>query len=101
MILYNVTVNVDPSVAEDWLTWMQTKHIPDVLNTGLFIENRLMRVLSTQEGEGNTFSVQYYLESMENYEMYRDLFAPALQKEHVDRYGSLCVAFRTLLESIR
>jgi len=100
MILYNVTVNVDPSVAEDWLTWMQTKHIPDVLNTGLFIENRLMRVLSTQEGEGNTFSVQYYLESMENYEMYRDLFSPALQKEHVDRYGSLCVAFRTLLESI-
>jgi hypothetical protein len=100
MILYNVTVNVDQSVVEDWLTWMQTKHIPDVLNTGLFIENRLMRVLSTEEGEGSTFSVQYYLESMENYEVYRELFAPALQKEHVERYGSLCVAFRTLLESV-
>lgn len=100
MILYNVTVNVDQSVVEDWIQWMKTIHIPDVLSTGLFLENRLMRVLTVDEDEGNTFSVQYFLESIENYEVYKELFAPRLQKEHIDRYGSLCVAFRTILETV-
>ncbi|MEO8448027.1 MAG: DUF4286 family protein, partial [bacterium] len=28
MILYNVTVNVDDSVHDEWLEWMKTIHIP-------------------------------------------------------------------------
>ena len=48
MILYNVTVNIDPEVHEDWLDWMKKTHIPDVLNTGLFIDNRFLRVLNTE-----------------------------------------------------
>jgi hypothetical protein len=54
MILYNVTVNIDPEVHEDWLNWMKNTHIPDVLNTGMFIDNRFLRVLNTEEGEGFT-----------------------------------------------
>lgn len=98
MILYNVTVSVDPEVHEDWLHWMKTKHIPDVLATGLFTENRLLRVLNTEAGEGHTYSVQYVARSMEDYERYRDTFAPALQAEHTARYRDRFVAFRTLLE---
>jgi len=30
MILYNVTVSIDPEIAEEWLTWMREVHIPDV-----------------------------------------------------------------------
>lgn len=98
MILYNVTVSVDPEVHEDWLHWMKTKHIPDVLATGLFIENRFLRILSTEEGEAHTYSLQYVARSMEDYERYRQQFAPALQAEHTARYRDRFVAFRTLLE---
>jgi hypothetical protein len=98
MILYNVTVNLDPSIHEDWLQWMKTKHIPDVLATGMFTENRFLRVLSTEEGEGFTYSIQYTALSMEHYERYRAEFAPALQAEHTARYRDQFVAFRTLLE---
>jgi hypothetical protein len=34
MILYNVTVSVDPEIHDEWLAWMKSKHIPDVLATG-------------------------------------------------------------------
>lgn len=98
MILYNVTVSVDPDIHEDWLQWMKHKHIPDVLATGLFIENRLLRVLGTGEDEGVTYSVQYTARTMEDYERYKDEFAPALQAEHTARYRDRFVAFRTLLE---
>ena len=100
MILYNVTVNIDPEVNEDWLDWMKKTHIPDVLNTGLFIDNRFLRVLNTEEGEGFTYSIQYLLESMEHYETYKAQYAPALQASHNERYQNRFVAFRTLLETV-
>ena len=100
MILYNVTVNIDPEVQEDWLDWMKKTHIPDVLNTGLFIDNRFLRVLNTEEGEGFTYSIQYLMESMEHYETYKAQYAPALQASHNERYQNRFVAFRTLLETV-
>ena len=98
MILYNVTVNIDAEVHEDWLTWMRNVHIPDVLKTGLFIENKLFRVLSVEEHEGYTYSIQYFLKTMEEYEEYKQNYAPALQAEYKKRYEGRFAAFRTLLE---
>jgi hypothetical protein len=98
MILYNVTVNIDAEVHEDWLTWMRNVHIPDVLKTGLFIENKLFRVLSVEEHEGYTYSIQYFLKTMEEYEEYKQNYAPALQAEYKNRYEGRFAAFRTLLE---
>ena len=34
MILYNVTVNIDTDVEEDWIEWMKETHIPEVMKTG-------------------------------------------------------------------
>jgi hypothetical protein len=99
MILYNVTINIDPEVHDEWLQWMKSRHIPDVLETGLFIEGKLMRVLSAEPGEGHTYSVQYLLESMEHYREYEEKHADSLRKEHTKRYQNKFVAFRTLLES--
>ena len=41
MILYNITVNIDHDIHQEWLVWMKDIHIPDVLSTGLFIENKI------------------------------------------------------------
>jgi len=97
MIIYNVTVSVDHEIADDWLNWMRSKHIPDVMATRMFIENRLLRVV-TGENSGSTFAVQYTCESHEMLEKYQTEFAPALQKDHLQRYGEKAVAFRTVLE---
>ena len=98
MILYNVTINILDSVHEEWLEWMKSKHIPDVLATGLFIESKIFRIKS--EEVENTYSIQYFLKSMEDYENYAKNFAPSLQKEHEDKYKDKFFAFRTILESI-
>jgi len=97
MIIYNVTVNVENDIREEWLQWVKQKHIPEVMATGYFIENKICKVLVDEE-QGTTYSVQYTCTSMEKLKEYQQHCAPALQKEHADKYGTKALAFRTLLE---
>ena len=99
MIIYNVTVNVDDSIHDEWLSWMRTVHINDVLNTGMFTNCRLCKILSDDD-TGTTYSFQYTCDNMEKYEKYRDEFAPALREQVTEKFGNKFVAFRTLLEVI-
>ena len=70
MILYNVTINIDYDVHDEWLDWMKNKHIPDVLKTGLFIENKICRILAEEDG-GKSYSIQYFLKNMDDYYTYQ------------------------------
>lgn len=99
MIIYNVTVNIEDSVHDDWKKWMIEKHIPDVMETGMFKEYRFSKVLAEIEGgTGTNYSIQYLCESIEKLQEYQEKFAAGLQREHTDRYKDKFVAFRTLLE---
>jgi Domain of unknown function (DUF4286) len=98
MILYNVTINIEDSVHEEWLEWMKSKHVPDVLATGLFLDSKIFKIKSGSEGK--TYSIQYFLNSMDDYERYQTEFASKLQKEHTEKYGDKFVAFRTIMEQV-
>ncbi len=99
MILYNVTINIDETVHEEWLQWMKEVHIPDVMNTGLFIENKICRIHAEEKG-GRAYSIQYILNSIEDYNEYQKKYAPALQQEHTVKYNGKFAAFRTILEIV-
>jgi hypothetical protein len=99
MILYNVTLNVDKEVAEEWLHWMKEIHIPNVMATKLFLEYKIFRLLEEEDNGGITYAIQYFASSMEKIQQYQIHYAPALQAEHNKKYRDQFVAFRTLLES--
>ena len=99
MIIYNVTVKIEKDVHDEWLHWMQTKHIPDVMDTGIFREYRLTKVLVNEE-DGATYSIQYLCDSTADLHKYQVNHAPALQAEHTEKYKDKFVAFRTLLEMV-
>lgn len=99
MILYNVTINIDNSVHDEWLKWMIEKHIPDVLDTGLFVENKICKIHAESEG-GVSYSIQYFAKSWDDYHKYEKEFAPKLQQEHTAKYKDKFGAFRTILEVI-
>ncbi len=100
MIIYNVTVNIDQTVQKEWLDWMNATHIPAVLNTGLFTAAKLTRVLVEEQMGGLTYSIQYTCENKAKLEQYNANFAPALQKEHSNKFEGKFVAFRTILEVV-
>ena len=99
MVIYNVTVGIDNDIEQEWLQWMKVKHIPDVLATGLFTDNKIFRVMSG-DMDNISYSVQYYAESLANVERYLTEFAPKLVEEHNSRYKGKHMAFRTILEQI-
>lgn len=100
MYIYNVTVNIEDSVHDEWLDWMKNHHIKDVLNTGLFYENRICKVHGGEVSSGVTYAVQYSCKSLDDYNLYHEKFAPALQAQHSEKFKDKFVAFRTLLEVI-
>ena len=101
MILYNVTVSVDEAVDSEWLNWMRNEHIPEVMSTGYFQSNRILKLLNEQlDATGPTFAIQYELENIGKLDEYLKTVAPALQQKHLERYGQKCIAFRTVLEEI-
>jgi len=99
MLIYNVTVKIDNEVHDEWLNWMRTVHIPDVLATGLFTEHRLAKVL-VDDQDGITYAIQYQCQSAAELDEYQRNHAPKLQAEHTERYRDKFVAFRTLLELV-
>jgi hypothetical protein len=100
MIIYNVTVKVELLIHEEWLSWMKETHIPDVLATGCFVDNKIMRLLEEDNSDGFTYAVQYRCLDMSNYMNYKEKYAAGLQKEVLAKYGENFVAFRSLLKEV-
>jgi hypothetical protein len=99
MIIYNVTVKIDNDIHDEWMEWMRSIHIPEVMATQKFIDHQVAKVLVDDE-DGMTYSIQYKCESMSHLEDYYKAHAPDLQRKHAERYKDKFVAFRTLLEVI-
>lgn len=99
MILYCVTITLQANIESEWVDWMKRVHIPDVLRTACFSECHTYKVLDS-DGSEPTYVLQYGCRSLEEYHRYRDNFAPALQKDHSDRFAGRFRASRQLLENV-
>ena len=97
MIIYNVTLSLDASIEQEWLAWMKSKHIPDVMATALFRECKLSRILGEEQG-GKAYSVMYVAYSQDHLDKYKSIHAAELQEEHTTRFQGKFAAFRTELK---
>jgi hypothetical protein len=98
MIIYNVTVKVDNSIADEWVKWMKGEHMPDLFQTGLFADARLSRLLEQDETDGRTYIAQYFCDTMEEYNKYISEHAQLMREKAFTRFGDKFLAFRTLME---
>ncbi|MDN3669242.1 DUF4286 family protein [Echinicola jeungdonensis] len=100
MILYNVTVNIDQEIEKEWIEWMKEVHIPEVMATGMFHENKFFRLLHEAEGGGVNYSVQYFTDSIEKIQEYQENYAKVIQEKFKNKYKDRYVIFRSLLETV-
>lgn len=99
MYIYNVTINIDNSVHDEWLSWIED-HIQEVLATGRFVSAKLTQVLVEEEMGGVTYSIQYTANNREDLDGYYKIDAPRLRGDGVARFGDKMVAFRTELKVV-
>ena len=100
MIIYNVTIKVDKTIAEAWLNWLKDEHIADVTGTGCFTKANILRLLEVDESEGHTFAVQYFAESKAQYNRYIENFAGVMRQKSFEKWGDKFIAFRSVMQVV-
>ncbi len=100
MFIYNVTCKVDHSIAADWLQWMKTEHIPELIATGCFQKAVILQLLDVDEAEGPTYAVQYYAENRAQYNRYIENFAAPMRKKGMEKWGNKTIAFRSVMQVV-
>ena len=100
MLIYNVTTNIEASVHDEWLQWMQESHIPAVLATGKFLNAKMSKVLIEEDMGGITYSVQFTSVDRETLQKYYREDAKRLQDKELERFPNTFVAFSTEMEII-
>ena len=101
MIIYSVTVAVDPAVEAGWVDYMLEKHIDDVVRTGCFSKAEFFQVLDPPDARGwKAYCVHYYASDLNDYERYIHEHAAKLRAEVIERFGSAFGATRQVLQSI-
>jgi len=98
MIYYNVTLHIEADIESDWLQWMRDTHIPEVLQTGLFADARLLKIRSDQDQQGQSYAVQYTAHSQAALDQYYRDHAPGLRQKGLALFGDKMIAFRTELD---
>jgi len=99
MIIYNVTINIEASVHDEWLIWIK-EHIPQVLATGKFDKAILTKVLVEEELGCHTYSVQYRSYSREALDAYYKEDAERLRTDGMKKFADKMLAFRTELQVV-
>ena len=99
MYIYNVTINIDESAHDEWLTWVES-HITEVLNTGKFTSAKLTEVLVEEEMGGKTYSIQYAANTREDLDDYYKFNADNLRSESLKKFADKMLTFRTELKIV-
>lgn len=99
MYIYNVTINIQTSVHDEWLVWIK-KQVQKVLATGHFLSVKMTKVLVEEEMGGYTYSFQYTANSREDLDAYYSKDADKIRNEGLVKYADNMLSFRTELKVI-
>ncbi len=99
MILYNITFNIEPDIQDNWRIWMKDEYLPFVMNTNLFNDVKLYRLLNETENEGITYSIQFFSDSLKKVNFYLEEYANEIVNRHNQTFKYKHVSFMTILES--
>jgi hypothetical protein len=101
MIIYSVTIKISKDAETDWLKWTKEVHIPDVMQTGYFIDWKMKKLLLPEDIKNeSTFVVDYFAESFDKFNMYSEKEAKRLQTEHKLKFGGKYTATRVIYSLI-
>jgi hypothetical protein len=100
MFLYNTTYLVPDKVNDTWLKWVKDKHIPFMLGTTYFNKPQIARIITNNQEEGTSFSVQFHVQDIHTLKLWNQEFRDAFQGDFFLQFGTEVVFFSTVLELI-
>lgn len=99
MIIYNVTVLIDESIEQQWLSWIKPNLIEKILETGFFHSYKLLQVTDSPN-EGLTYCLQFNTDEISSLQSYLALYAEQIEQEHQQNFANQLVTFSSTMKLI-
>jgi len=100
MFIFNTTYLVSDKVHDTWLKWVKEEHIPFMMNSTLFTQPQVARVITSAKEDGTSFSVQFHVRDMQTLKIWNKEFSLLFQNKCSGKFGSEVVFFTTVLELV-
>ncbi|MEG1660855.1 MAG: DUF4286 family protein [Bacteroides sp.] len=100
MIIYNTTFHIEKEAVSDCVNYLKECYIPQAATGGFLHSPCLRRVLQSEEGEGESYAVQFLVKNTETLNYWLQNEGAALHRGLLLRFGQQVVGFTTLLEEI-
>lgn len=100
MLIYNITMQAEWSIHEEWLQWIYDVYIPFAINSGCFAKYQLVKLLEVDEAEGPAYALQLYAQSKADYNRYTALYLPQIEQQSFEKWEGSLVSFATLMEVV-
>jgi hypothetical protein len=100
MLIFNTTYLVADKMHGTWHKWLYEHYIPSMLESGYFDKPQVAKVLTNEQQEGVSFSVQFHISTMDLLESWNEKYAQAFLADFTKRFGQEVLLFSTVLEII-
>lgn len=97
MILYNITIKADLSIAKELKFWIKEDHLPQIMNSDKVNKVQLLKLLNVDVSDGFTYCVQYHFDSMADYNLFKIDEDVAFRNEIMSRFNDKMVFFSSIL----
>ena len=100
MFIYNITIKVENSIHQRWLSWMSEQHIPFIMSSGKFTDHQLLRLREVDESDGPTYALQLFAESKADYNAFKAVYEADCLKKQRAAWDAKMLCFSTLMERV-
>lgn len=99
MHVLNISFQIAPTLALQWVEWMKNKLIPTMVSTGCFKDHHLYE-LAVDADQAPTFTLQLFAESAEKLEQFQSQLASPILDELANTWGDQCFHFITTMKIV-
>lgn len=101
MGIYSITMHIKKDVMHNWIDWMQSDHINDVMSYGFFKKYEFFRIIIPDASSDEvTFQIHYHFDSIEDYYKYAEVASPDLQRKQSEKFAGKFKASRAILVNV-
>jgi len=99
MFIYNITILIEESIEQQWLSWIKTNYIPAVMETGFFQSYELLQLMDSPNEE-LTYCLQFRTDEISSLQSYQNLYAPQIEQEQLLAFANQLVTFSSTMKLI-
>lgn len=100
MFIFNTTFLVSDKAHGAWIKWVREDYIPFVLESELLTQPQITKILSAEEQDGTSFSVQFCAANAAMLEKWRKRYENECQMNCFKTFGTEVLSFSTVMEVI-